>query len=257
MDSESGPGAVHIYEGKGGTMWVNAGQPLRALKWFEKYKVQADEAKPLIRSFAFPLDMYHEISKKAFLEFNAKDDKNRSFNVDRHFASDQFGIRGEDLVALKAHAVPGSLITYTDNPAYADPATSGKIESTSVLRERLGVPETPLKDFHVFVDKQDFAKREHMPDMADQLMELYGTWMGNRNFLPERRKNIPIARRWEFIDKTFAENGIELPQRLRNRRFKKAKAREMDWDLKEAKVKARRAKRALEATSESKTGSSR
>jgi hypothetical protein len=209
-------GKITIYTGiqQNPILWVNAGQPLRALKWMEKYKVEKKPgAKPIIRSFCLPLKDYVPITQDAILEHDAKSQTDKSFNVDRHYASDQFGIRGPALTKLQEHAMAGSLITYTDDPSYSSPAFGGKIMSAQVLRARLGVPEETVKNANVWVDpgSGEFAKKDRFAGVADKLMNIYGIWFGNEHFLSEKMTGIPRMRRLELMRDYLREYDLPIP----------------------------------------------
>jgi hypothetical protein len=198
-------GLVSIYTGnqEEPILWVNAGQPLRALKWLEKYKVEKDASgisrggRPVIRSFCLPTKDYLRITLGAILEHDAGLPRNSkaSFNVDRHYASDQFGIRGDALKLLKENVIPFSLVTYVAEPGYARPAVSGQIFSVQVLRDRLGVPAENIDGVWVDDSKGEFVKKDKFKDTADKLMNIYGTWFGNQQFITPQWTSIPHARR--------------------------------------------------------------
>lgn len=197
-------------------LWLNAGQPLRALKWFEKYKVENKSARPLIRSFCLPVNKYLEITKNVILEHEASNPKNenRSFNVDRHYASDQFGIRGNELKILSEHAVPASLVTYADESRFATAQISGDIQSTRALRERLGVPKEDIPGANVWVDpaRGEFVKKGKFTGLADKLMNIYGTWIGNDLFITDTWQTIPRTRRLQMMRDALSEYQLHIPE---------------------------------------------
>lgn len=204
---------VRIYPGGAPILWVNGGDPLRALKWYEKYKAQDKNAKPLIRSFALPTHCFNTISKNAILEQDAgKTNKHeRSFNVDRHYAPNQFGIRGNDLKMLQEKALQGSLITYTDNVHYAPPC-SGEIKTVNSLRERLGVPLITIQGIWVDQENGSFVKKDKFGGNADELMNIYGIWMGNDHFIEGFLKNAPLLRRCTWLSETLSKKyGMLIP----------------------------------------------
>ncbi len=214
-DIQQVAGRVKIYTGTQANpiLWVNAGQPLRAIKWYEKYKVQDASYKPLIRSFLISNAAFREISKNAGLEAEAgrKENRGRSFNVDRHYASDQFGVRGSDLRKLSEAAIPGSLITYTDNPAHVTKRTAGRIESPGVLRTRLGVPQETIQGIWVDPVKGDFADKKVFGRKADGLMDAYAIWTGQDIFLSDKMKSIPIDRRRRLMADELRAIGKFIP----------------------------------------------
>ncbi len=204
-------GAIKIYTGTQANpiLWVNAGQPLRACKWFDKYKVQDPNYKPLIRSFLVPAKVFQELSKGAGLEAEAgqRRNKGRSFNVDRHYATDQFGVRGSDLQKLMTAAIPNSLITYTDNPSHVTAKTAGRIESVNSLRSRLGVPEQTIPGVWVDPDKGDFADKKVFNKKADALMNIYAVWTGQDAFLSSKMAAIPRVRQRTLMRDELAALG--------------------------------------------------
>ena len=80
------------------------------------------------------------MSANAVPEHDSKKFQDKSINVDRHYATDQFGVRGPALKMLESRAIAGSLITYTENPTWATTSTAGTIKNIAELRGRLGVP---------------------------------------------------------------------------------------------------------------------
>lgn len=210
-------GKITIYSGdKTPVLWVNAGQPLRALKWLEKYKVEKKPgAQPVIRSFCIPVSAYIPITQNAILEHDAGKEGNESktFNVDRHYASDQFGIRGNALKTLQEKALPGSLITYADDLAYSKPEVGGEILLTKVLRDRLGVPTTAIQGANVFVDPTtgEFQKKDQFGGIADKLMNIYGCWFGNDQFITQKWLGIPRDRRCTLMREYLHAYGLYIP----------------------------------------------
>jgi hypothetical protein len=197
-------------------LWVNAGQPLRALKWLEKYKVENPAATPVIRSFCIPTSDFLTITANAVLEHDANrpENRDRTFNVDRHYASDQFGIRGDALRMLKEQAIKGSLITYTENPSYSNGDFGGDIRSVRELRDRLGVPERSIANENVFVNPTsgEFQKKDRFGGVADKLMNIYATWMGNDLFATEKWLKIPQTRRSELMRQYLESYGIRIEE---------------------------------------------
>jgi hypothetical protein len=207
---------ISIYTGEGDSiLWVNAGQPLRALKWLEKYKAQDPNAKPVIRSFCIPTADFLGITASAILEHDASTPANRdrTFNVDRHYASDQFGVRGDGLRILRGTAIKGSLITYAENPAHTHSDFGGDIRTVRELRDRLGVPEAALPNESVFVNGTDFQKKDRFAGIADKLMNIYATWMGNDLFATERWLRIPRLRRCVLMRQHMESYGIRIDEK--------------------------------------------
>ena len=213
IHQDRGTKKISIFTGVGDSiLWVNAGQPLRALKWLEKYKAQDPKAKPVIRSFCIPTADFLGITANAILEHDAskKENKDKTFNVDRHYASDQFGIRGNGLSILRDKAIKGSLITYAENPAHTEPKCGGDIRTVRELRDRLGVPEAAIPNQSVFVNGTDFQKKDRFAGIADKLMNIYATWMGNDLFATEGWLKIPRLNRCTLMKKYMKDYGIRI-----------------------------------------------
>lgn len=182
-DGHASAGNITTYAGgdHDTVLWVNAGQPLRALEWFEKYKIQDAQARPLIRSFLIPNKVFKGISERAIVEHDAGrvENKAKTFNVDRHFASDQFGVRGDDIKLISISAIRNSLVTYVDDMINATPAFSGQLVYTQVLRERLGVPRETIEGVWVDPVTKGLASKGAASGLANKLMNIYGCWTGN------------------------------------------------------------------------------
>ena len=204
---------ISIYTGEGDNspLWVNAGQPLRALKWLEKYKAQDPNAKPVIRSFCIPTAEFLAITASAILEQDSKANPDKTFNVDRHYASDQFGIRGDGIRILRDTAIKGSLITYAEDPAHTRSDFGGDIRTVRELRDRLGVPEAAIPNESVFLDDNgEFKKKKRFAGIADKLMNIYATWMGNDLFATEKWRGVPRLRRCERMREDMESYGIRI-----------------------------------------------
>jgi hypothetical protein len=175
--------------------------------------VQDPTYRPLIRSILVPGKVYEALSKGAGLEAEAgqRGNKQRSFNVDRHYATDQFGVRGADLRKLAAAAIPSSLITYTDNAAHVTARTAGRIESVGSLRTRLGVPQETVPGIWVDPAKGDFADKKVFDKKADGLMDVYAIWTGQAIFLSDKMKTIPAARQLKLMRAALAELNKFIP----------------------------------------------
>ncbi|KJK48275.1 hypothetical protein UK23_17460 [Lentzea aerocolonigenes] len=144
-------GELKIATGNNPVLWAGAGRPQRALQWLAKY-VESDGGKPsnpkdpssapmrpVLRSYLVPLDVYNKITSGATVEAAPSDAP--TMNVDMRGEPNQFGIGGEHLDELIAHAEPGSLITYpADSTVPFDfPDQAGRILPTAELYQRLGL----------------------------------------------------------------------------------------------------------------------
>ncbi|MFE6904519.1 hypothetical protein ACFVFJ_48500, partial [Streptomyces sp. NPDC057717] len=152
-------------------LWVSIGQPLRQIKWVEKYK--ADSApEPMIRSILVPLRTANIISRGAVAE-HGSGKSSMDINVDKHFASNQFGIKDpESLELLRQTALPGSLRTYTDGITEGRPRSWGDVRPTSELRDRLGVPNETMPGYRVFTEGIDFLRHTKYESTARKLREV-------------------------------------------------------------------------------------
>jgi hypothetical protein len=156
---------------------------------------------------------FQRISRAAILEHDAGLARNasKSFNVDRHYASDQFGLRGTELAILKARAVPRSLISYVPEPGFSSPSVGGQVLSTQVLRDRLGVPVETIPGVWVDADAGEFAKKDKFKGLADRLMNIYGTWVANDEFIAPAWASIPRSRRLQLMRDYLHEYELYIP----------------------------------------------
>lgn len=151
-------GLIQIHTGDPGpgekVLWVSIGQPLRQLKWVEKYRIHGNAQTPMIRSFLVPLRIANDISRGAITEHNSGGEHTEDLNVDKHFSSNQFGVRDpESLESLRQYALPGSLRTYTDGDPAGQPDSWGDVRETGEMRDKLGVPRTNIPGFPVFTEE--------------------------------------------------------------------------------------------------------
>lgn len=167
-------GRVKAFAKPNDIFWLNIGRPLRAVKWMEKYKRDA-ESSPLIRSFLIPYDLFLKIAANSVPEHERRDHKDHSFNVDVHYAPNQFGLTQKDLDELNKNIIPFSLITYYDNEESYNESQGGQMLPVSILKEQLGIP---LKDdiFEIFSMKgsKEFTKHKKFATKANNLMWYYG-----------------------------------------------------------------------------------
>ncbi|MEP3386630.1 MAG: DUF4157 domain-containing protein [Reichenbachiella sp.] len=198
-------------------MWVSGGQPLRQLKWFYKYQVEKNNpgAKPVVRSFLVPLDVWNIISSHAVNEESAKKQgsQDRPFNVDTAYGANQFGVRGPMLELLRAKAMPNSLVSYTGQKGHSSAHAGGTVQNIRELHKKLGAPLTkpPLP---VWVDKDQgkFVRTAKQESNANTLMFYYGIWTGNKEFFPKDKVKIPNDRLHEMFKEFLKEHGLELPE---------------------------------------------
>jgi hypothetical protein len=219
---------IIVFKGTG-TFWVSGGQPLRALKWLEKYKYSVDKnsnkpGRPIIRSFQLPAVIYHRISAGAEPEPNGPNHLTSSINVDVHAASDQWGVRGPDLEMMKNEALPGSLISYADDLSYITPSFAGQVLLADVLRNRLAVPLDMAREAEVFLTRErfdggkpvnaEFQDRHSFEGIADNLMCIYGVWTGNEHFISGNWKKMPASSRLDRMRKELTKHGVQIDDAL-------------------------------------------
>ncbi|MDF3147540.1 hypothetical protein, partial [Streptomyces sp. T21Q-yed] len=186
---QDGNGVVQIHTGADDhserVLWVSVGQPLRQIKWIDKY--QADNAaEPMIRSFLVPLRVANEISRGAVTEHQSGLSEYRhgeapeDLNVDKHFASNQFGIRNpRSLEQLRRTALPNSLRTYTDGETDGRPDSWGDVRPISELRGKLGVPNEGMPEYPVFTEGNGFVSPARYEGMARTLREIVAAHHNN------------------------------------------------------------------------------
>jgi hypothetical protein len=209
-------GNIEIYDGVDGPegsktptgiFFVSVGQPLRALKWLEKYN--KDGGKAIIRRYSVPAGDYEALVTQAVPERGAR--KIDSINVDVHAATDQFGLRDGALALLRRRVVRNSLVSYTDHPESATSAVSGKLLAASELRKRLGVPETGRDNMDVFLSRSgDFQNRNRFEGIADALMNIYGLWWRNDEYLSDRLRGMLMPARMEWARRELEKRKVKV-----------------------------------------------
>lgn len=160
-------------------VWLNMGNPHRALSFVRKYivnglarrkelaaklaeqgSVEFDNqtftnqemldkyhGRPLIRSFLIPKEIYEEITGKAIDELQLRALGKYTKNSDQPQASDQYAVNKEGLALIRKYAKPGSLITYVLDDYkedYALEERNGEIVGFSELLDDLGMPKSYL-----------------------------------------------------------------------------------------------------------------
>ncbi|MFJ8543098.1 hypothetical protein ACIRFH_13980 [Streptomyces sp. NPDC093586] len=192
-------------------LWVSIGQPLRQLKWVDKYRIHGKAGNPMIRSFLVPLHIANAISRGAVTEHNSGGGRTEDLNVDKHFASNQFGIRDPgSLEQLRQYALPGSLRTYTDGDTQGNPDSWGDVRRTGELREKLGVPETNLANFPVFTEKSgEFLSHAKYAGKTSKLRRIAAAHTGNPSLLEKGDK--PVTQ--SYVKEFFWKNA---PQELKD-----------------------------------------
>ncbi|MBE2316560.1 hypothetical protein DVA67_011275 [Solirubrobacter sp. CPCC 204708] len=216
-------------------MWLSA-EPLRQLKWFYKYPIEkfARGAKPVVRSFLVPNELWLEISGAAVSEDEAteKGNEDKPFNVDTAYGSNQFGVRGPLLDKLRSLAAKNSLVSYVGDMSHSKPEFGGNIQHVDALHQQLGAPtNTPpkLKPLHsqqgsagnpiwatapIWVDPDmgKFARTASHGTFADALSIHYATWVGKDALLPDAYSKVPKPRRQDMLREFLTKNGHELPE---------------------------------------------
>ncbi|MCF3964739.1 hypothetical protein, partial [Streptomyces fuscigenes] len=204
---------IHTGDPKSGekVFWLSVGQPLRQLKWVEKYARQQGATDPMIRSFLVPLEVANDISRDAVTEHGSGGHP-LDLNVDKHFASNQFGItKPESLEKLRAYALPGSLRTYAERVPQRVPTAWGDVRPMGELRDKVGVPRSMLQGYAVFTDEGgDFLGHAHYADKTAKLRAVVAAHYRNRSLLEPGE----ILERPQFVEKFFKDHA---PAELRAR----------------------------------------
>jgi hypothetical protein len=154
---------------------------------------------------------------KVIEEIKKRDFITGSINVDRHDEANQFGVKGVDIDILRQDAVPGSLITYARYPEEMSRergSESGKIQSTTVLRDKLGVPKKELSS-SPWLSGEHFADTSKLEANADKLAMYYSTWLKSKDpkfneesLLAKNLIKIPITVREKMLAAFLKENGV-------------------------------------------------
>jgi hypothetical protein len=196
-------------------MWLS-GEPLRQLKWFYKYPIEKYNpgARPVVRSFLIPLELWNRISEAAVSEdeANTPGNETKPFNVDTAYGSNQFGVRGPLLDEIRKKVADSSLISYVGDPKHSKASLGGDVRPVSDLHEALGAPETPApKPIWIDPEVGKFVRTKQQGGIADKLAFYYGVWKDNDSFLDDKDRRIPKQRRQDMLKKFLAENGLHLP----------------------------------------------
>ncbi|MEU9381155.1 lonely Cys domain-containing protein, partial [Streptomyces sp. NPDC048279] len=177
-------GVIQIHTGSDDhtekVLWVGVGQPLRQIKWVDKYRSDGAPA-PLVRSFLVPLRVANEISRGAVTEHQSGTNS-LDLNVDKHFGSNQFGIRDpKSLELLRQSALPGSLRTYTDGDTVGMPNSWGDVRPTDQLRGKLGVPREGTPSTLLVTDPEAFLKSHVLSMDIDRGLVLHAGKLDERS----------------------------------------------------------------------------
>jgi hypothetical protein len=180
-------------------VWLNVGNPLRAIDFFKKYRNEglergrllqasldksevakfetdvfttSDEinyyhGRPVIRSFLLPVDVYKEITENAIQEHQLSLGK-YTRNSDQTRAPDQYAINKEDLSLVRKYALPSSLVSYVLDDyleEYQCNPANGYVKGIASLLHKLGMPDTYLTDEEI--------SPENFKMKAEELHQLY------------------------------------------------------------------------------------
>jgi hypothetical protein len=202
-------------EGKHPIMWLSA-EPMRQLKWFYKYPIEKYNpgAKPVVRSFLIPLELWNSISGAAVSEDEAKKPENsaKPFNVDTAYGSNQFGVRGPLLEQIRVRAAKNSLVSYVGDMSHSKPELGGRILHINQLHRDLGAPTTAAPT-PIWVDPGlgKFVRTKKQQGIADELSFYYAIWLGNEYLLPKWGVPIPKERRRTMLREFLTRNEVPLP----------------------------------------------
>lgn len=165
-------GRIVISGGGHDKMYMNAGRPLRALQWADKYRAEnkAVRAEPVIYSFLFPLERFNDLTRNAINQQNKRDFPDRVENSDFEAAPNQFELPVD---IIQEGAVPGTLISYSENTAGI--VEGGEVLPASSLRKKLGVPELTLKK-SMWIDGEGFRSGKDQKIYAKQLSGYLMLW---------------------------------------------------------------------------------
>ncbi|MFI6763798.1 hypothetical protein ACIBF5_32215 [Micromonospora sp. NPDC050417] len=214
---------------------VIGGRPLAALKLvgaMTHYQrslglPEGNESAPLVRSFLLPLPAYESLSRSAVGVPAWGGDLTGVTSIRGELEPNVFAVpldrAGEQLAA---HAVAGSLRTYTDHPRSLpsvgpQAGSAGVVESLGVLRERLGVPERELgpeyDPWPTISEVQEGAVDAARPArVAAELRGLLVTWWQSQQQEFDRRRHAltegdePVAfyHRRQALDDFLTAHGI-------------------------------------------------
>jgi len=167
------------------------GQPLRALKWVERYMTQHEvnaSSQPVVRSFLIPYESYLELLPGTVRQDQTftGDKEGRMQNVDSQSATDQYELTEGQLVKLSENAMSGTLRSYvvTDPGAMkpSDRLEHGSVRSMRTLYDKLGVPvfaDTLANKYHPWLAKEGHLalagaspKRSDLGDFIDTMSRL-------------------------------------------------------------------------------------
>lgn len=226
--------------------WMSGGTPLRQLGWAEKNARETPGGRAVVNSFLVPLDTYNRVTARAVPEQmgGTKDAEVR--NVDPTGAPNQYGIRGPAFQELLKAIVPGSLVTYAEDPSDLEGSGWGQIRRLDDLRQQLHVPPGvglvgPLGQENIIVDektakfsqsvfftsKQPDAsaskKRRSFATTADEYADILGLWIGGQdrnallNLASHHKKSGDFEAHRDQTLKTFlARFGYTLPDNWRS-----------------------------------------
>ena len=143
----------------------------------------------------------------------------RTFNVDRHYEPNQFGVRGDELTEMRRLALPKSLKSYAYHPGKVT-LRGGDVREIGELRDRLGVPRADLSETQ-WTSGGDFTKQKNFSGQADALSMHYATWIQRQNggegkdvsaILTDWQARIPYSVRLKKLDDFFESEGVPRPR---------------------------------------------
>jgi hypothetical protein len=165
------------------------GQPLRALKWVERYMTQHGvnaDAHPVVRSFLVPYESYLDLLQNTVQQGGKLAPHGRMQNVDFKSATDQFEMTEQHIERLQQDAVADTLQTYVVTEPEALKASKriehGAASSMRALYDKVGVPvfaDTLANKYHPWLSgeghlTQDSAqpKRKDLNRFVDAMSRL-------------------------------------------------------------------------------------
>ncbi|MFI6785125.1 toxin glutamine deamidase domain-containing protein [Micromonospora sp. NPDC050276] len=230
-------GRIVIAEGeRDRPLTVIGGRPLAALKLvgaMTRYQrslglPEGNESAPLVRSFLLPLPAYEALTRNAVGVPAWGGDLTGVTSIRGELEPNVFAVPFSQAdEQLAAHAVAGSLRTYTDHPhslpsVGRQAGAAGVVESLSVLRDRLGVPERELNPEYdpwpiISEVQEGTVDAAWSGRVAAELRGLLVTWWQSQQQEFDRRRHAltegdePVAfyHRRQALDAFLAAHGID------------------------------------------------
>ena len=187
---------------EGKTFFLSGGTPLRQLNWAEKKPRESPGSRAVVQSFLVPLTVYNSITATAVPEQQGGQAEVR--NVDPTGAPNQYGFSGNAFHRMRNAIIPGSLITYVEDPSALEGSGWGEVRRIEELRQRLHVPSGVglvgrTGRENIIVDEKsakfaqkvfftsnepggsDSARGKNFGATADEYADVLGLWLGGQD----------------------------------------------------------------------------